>query len=68
MLYFFRSVGQKVDIFCPRVPVAKYSLLLLCKKNLLFFIFFHNVSRGEFRGERAGRAPPKIRKAYVIQR
>ena len=25
-------------------------------------------TRGGFRGGRAGRAPPKIRKAYVIQR
>ena len=39
MLYFFRSVGKKVDIFCPWVPVAKYSLLLLGKKSSFLYIF-----------------------------
>jgi hypothetical protein len=33
-----------VEIFCPRVPVAKYSLLLLCKQNSSFLYIFHNVS------------------------
>ena len=37
---FFRRVVKKVGLFCPWVPVAKYSLLLLFKKSLLFFIFF----------------------------
>jgi hypothetical protein len=42
MLYFFRSVGKKVDVFYPRVPVAKYSLLLLhvCKKIFFSLYFF----------------------------
>ena len=40
MLYFFRSVGKKVDIFCPRVPVAKYSLLILCEKKFFPLYFF----------------------------
>ena len=33
-----------MEIFCPCVPVAKYSLLLLCKKNSSFRYIFHNVS------------------------
>ena len=34
MLYFFRSVGKKVDIFCPRVPVAIHDLF----KNSLWYL------------------------------
>ena len=29
-----------MDIFCPRVPVAKYSLLILCKKIFFPLYFF----------------------------
>ena len=39
MIYFFsRTVEKNVGLFCPWVPVAKYSLFLLFKKTRLFLI------------------------------
>jgi hypothetical protein len=40
MLYFFRSVGKKGDMFCPRVPVAKYSLVLARNMERISFSLF----------------------------
>ena len=40
MIFFSRSVGIKVDLFGPFVPVAKYSLLLLFKKKVFFSLYF----------------------------
>jgi hypothetical protein len=46
MILFFFVVWKKVRLFCPWVPVAKYSLLLvlLLKKKSSFLYILHNVS------------------------